>query len=76
MTKCTYTNLDAYGEEETLQVTNSQPQKTKEPTANLKINESTGRMNTGVWELFYNSSTAIVCKDKINNLEKKSTLIE
>ena len=48
MTKCTYIILEKNGEEKPLQVTNSRLKKTKEPTVNLKINESTGKMNTGV----------------------------
>ncbi len=67
MTKCTYTKQDKHGEEKPHQMTNAQLKKTKEPTANLKINETTGKMNLGVWGLFINLYAAIVCLHKINN---------
>ncbi len=76
MTKCTYTKLGKNEEEKPHQVTNAQLKKTKEPTANLKINETTGKMNTGVWGLFINSYAVITCLHKINNRKNGSSLIE
>ena len=76
MTKCTYTKLDKNGEENPHQVTNTRPKKTKELTANLKINKSTGKMNLAVWGLFFNSYAAIACLHIINNPKKGSRLIE
>ena len=76
ITKCKVTKLDAIGDILAHYMFNSQLQKTKELSANLKINTLTERVNVGTWGLFYNSYAANVYHDKINIPKKKLTLIK
>ena len=48
---------------------------TKEPSTNLRIDVSTGKLNVGALGLFYNSYAAKVCHDKLNSTDEDSRVI-
>ena len=54
---------------------NARLESTRDPSVNLEINSSTGKVNVGPLGMFYNSYAARVSCDNINSLDTKSELL-